>query len=59
MTKDVVGGNILVRYFSFAADSSLEEYERAVVSHLVFLLQSANSTSSRVVTKGRMQHGIL
>ena len=38
--EDVKGGNPFARYFGVTADSSLEEFERAMVSHPLFLLQS-------------------
>ena len=40
LREDVKGGNPFARYFGVTADSSLEEFERAVVRHPVFLLQS-------------------
>jgi deazaflavin-dependent oxidoreductase (nitroreductase family) len=38
MREDVMGGNPFARYYGVTADSSLEEYERAVISHPVFLV---------------------
>ena len=40
LREDVKGGNPFARYFGVTADSSLEEFERAVVRHPVFVLQS-------------------
>lgn len=39
LREDVKGGNPFARSFGVTADSSLEEFERAVVSHPVFLLE--------------------
>ena len=41
LQEEIKGGNPFARYFGVTADSSLEEFERAAVSHPVFLLQSA------------------
>jgi deazaflavin-dependent oxidoreductase (nitroreductase family) len=41
LREEIKGGNPFARYFGVTADSSLEEFERAAVSHPVFLLQSA------------------
>ena len=46
LREDVKGGNPFARSYGVTADSSLEEFERAVVSHPVFLLE-------------RIQRGIL
>jgi deazaflavin-dependent oxidoreductase (nitroreductase family) len=40
LREDIKGGNPFARYFGVTADSSLEEFERAVLTHPVFLLQS-------------------
>ena len=40
LREDVKDGNPFARYFGVSADSSLEEFERAVVSHPLFLLES-------------------
>ncbi|HEX6551545.1 MAG TPA: nitroreductase family deazaflavin-dependent oxidoreductase [Ktedonobacteraceae bacterium] len=40
LQKDVKGGNPFARYFGVTADSSLEEFERAAVSHPLFVLES-------------------
>jgi deazaflavin-dependent oxidoreductase (nitroreductase family) len=39
LQEDVKGGNPFARYFGVTADSSLEEFERAVVSHPLFELE--------------------
>ena len=39
LREDIKGGNPFVRYFGVATDSSLEEFERAAVSHPVFVLE--------------------
>ena len=41
LREDVKAGNPFANYFGVTADSSLEEFERTVVNHPVFLLQSA------------------
>ena len=41
LREDIKGGNPFARYYGVTADSSLEEFERAVLTHPVFLLQSA------------------
>src|SRR6266699_2291093 len=38
LREDVKGGNPFARYFGVTADSSLEEFERAVISHPLFVL---------------------
>jgi deazaflavin-dependent oxidoreductase (nitroreductase family) len=40
LQEDVKGGNPFSRNFGVTADSSLEEFERAVVSHPLFLVES-------------------
>ena len=40
LREDVKGDNPFARYFGVTADSSLEELERAAVSHPVFVLES-------------------
>ena len=40
LREDIKGGNPFARYYGVTADSSLEEFEHAVLSHPVFLLQS-------------------
>ena len=37
LREDIKGGNPFARYFGVTADSSLEEFERAAVSHPVFV----------------------
>ena len=39
LQEDVKGGNPFARYFGVTADSSLEEFERAAVSHPLFVLE--------------------
>jgi len=39
LREEIKGGNPFVRYFGVTADSSLEEFERAVLIHPVFLLE--------------------
>ncbi len=39
LREDVKDGNPFARYFGVSADSSLEEFEQAVVSHPLFVLQ--------------------
>ena len=39
LREDTKGGNPFARYFGITADSSLEEFERAAVSHPVFVLE--------------------
>jgi deazaflavin-dependent oxidoreductase (nitroreductase family) len=39
LREDIKGGNPFARYFGVTADSSLEEFERAAVSHPVFVLE--------------------
>ena len=39
LREDIKGGNPFARYFHVTAESSLEEFERAAVSHPVFLLE--------------------
>ena len=40
LREDIKGGNPFARYFGVTADSSLEEFERAAVSHPLFVLES-------------------
>ncbi len=40
LREDVKGGNPFARNYGVTADSSLEEFERAVLTHPVFLLES-------------------
>jgi deazaflavin-dependent oxidoreductase (nitroreductase family) len=40
LREDVKDGNPFARYFGVTADSSLEEFEQAVASHPLFVLQS-------------------
>src|SRR2546429_4953995 len=40
LREDIKGGNPFARSFGVTADSSLEEFEQAVVSHPLFVLQS-------------------
>ena len=39
LQEEIKGGNPMSRYFGVPADSSLEEFERAAVSHPVFVLE--------------------
>jgi deazaflavin-dependent oxidoreductase (nitroreductase family) len=39
LREDIKSGNPFARYFHVTADSSLEEFERAAVSHPVFMLE--------------------
>ncbi len=39
LREDIKGGNPFARYFGVTVDSSLEEFERAAVSHPVFVLE--------------------
>jgi deazaflavin-dependent oxidoreductase (nitroreductase family) len=39
LREEIKGGNPFARYYGVTADSSLEEFERAVVSHPVFVLE--------------------
>jgi deazaflavin-dependent oxidoreductase (nitroreductase family) len=39
LREDIKGGNPFARYFGVTADSSLEEFERAVLTHPVFVLE--------------------
>ena len=41
LQEEIKDGNPFAGYFGVTADSSLEEFERATVSHPVFLLQNA------------------
>ena len=41
LREDFKAGNPFARYFGVTADSSLEEFERTVINHPVFLLQRA------------------
>src|SRR6266700_1920246 len=40
LREEIKGGNPFARYYQVTADSSLEEFERAVVSHPLFVLES-------------------
>src|SRR5437667_12905593 len=40
LREDTKGGNPFARNYGVTADSSLEEFERAVVSHPLFVLES-------------------
>ena len=40
LREEIKGGNPFIRYYGVTADSSLEELERAAVSHPLFLLES-------------------
>ena len=40
LREDIKGGNPFSRYYGVTAEAPLEEFERAVVSHPVFLLES-------------------
>jgi hypothetical protein len=40
LREEIKGGNPFSRSYGVTADSSLEEFERAVVSHPLFLLES-------------------
>ena len=39
LREEIKGGNPFARYYGVTADSSLEEFERAVVSHPLFVLE--------------------
>ena len=39
LREEIKGGNPFARYYGVTADSSLEEFERAAVSHPVFVLE--------------------
>ena len=39
LREEIKGGNPFARYFGVTAESSLEEFERATVSHPVFVLE--------------------
>ncbi len=39
LREDVKGGNPFARYYGVTADSSLEEFERAVLTHPLFVLE--------------------
>jgi deazaflavin-dependent oxidoreductase (nitroreductase family) len=39
LREEIKGGNPFARYFGVTAESSLEEFERATVSHPLFLLE--------------------
>ena len=39
LQEDVKGGNPFARYYGVTADSSLEEFERVVLTHPVFVLE--------------------
>jgi deazaflavin-dependent oxidoreductase (nitroreductase family) len=39
LREEIKGGNPFARYFGVSVESSLEEFERAAVSHPVFLLE--------------------
>jgi deazaflavin-dependent oxidoreductase (nitroreductase family) len=39
LREEIKGGNPFIRYYGVTADSSLEEFERAAVSHPVFVLE--------------------
>jgi deazaflavin-dependent oxidoreductase (nitroreductase family) len=41
LREEIKGGNPFARYFGVTAESSLEEFERAAVSHPVFVLESS------------------
>ncbi len=41
LQEEIKGGNPFAGYFGVTADSSLEEFERATVSHPLFVLQNA------------------
>ena len=40
LREDIKGGNPFAREYGVTADSSLEEFERAVISHPLFVLES-------------------
>jgi deazaflavin-dependent oxidoreductase (nitroreductase family) len=46
LQEDVKDGNPFARYFGVTADSSLEEFEQAVVSHPLFVLQSLSGSGA-------------
>jgi deazaflavin-dependent oxidoreductase (nitroreductase family) len=39
LREEIKGGNPFIRYYGVTADSSLEEFERAAVTHPVFVLE--------------------
>src|SRR5438067_5138445 len=39
LREDIKGGNPFARYYGVTADSSLEEFERVVLTHPVFVLE--------------------
>jgi hypothetical protein len=39
LREEIKGGNPFARYYGVTTDSSLEEFERAVLSHPVFVLE--------------------
>jgi deazaflavin-dependent oxidoreductase (nitroreductase family) len=39
LREDIKGGNPFANYYGVTADSSLEEFERAVINHPVFLFE--------------------
>ena len=39
LREEIKGGNPFGHYYGVSADSSLEEFERAVLTHPVFLLE--------------------
>ena len=41
LQEEIKDGNPFISFYGITADSSLEEFERAAVSHPVFLLQNA------------------
>jgi deazaflavin-dependent oxidoreductase (nitroreductase family) len=44
LREEIKGGNPFARYFGVSAESSLEEFERAAVSHPVFVLEEKQLT---------------
>jgi deazaflavin-dependent oxidoreductase (nitroreductase family) len=44
LREDIKGGNPFARYYGVTADSSLEEFERAVLTHPVFVLPTGCAT---------------
>ena len=54
LREDIKGGNPMSRYYGVTAESPLEEFERAAVSHPVFLLEKKLPLSeSRSTIKGQ------
>jgi hypothetical protein len=46
LREEARDGNPFARYFGITKDSSLEEFEQAVVSHPLFVLQSRSASEA-------------